>query len=69
MDTTERPDKSVPIRVPAELDDQLETAAKATRLSKQALMRLSMEKGLELVVRALTLSPEQITRAEDSVAA
>ncbi len=52
--------KAVPLRMPAELDDRFEAASGRTSLPKQVLMRLSMEKGLEMVERALSLSAEQI---------
>lgn len=60
---------TVPVSVPAELNELLDEAVEKTRLSKQALMRLSMEKGLELVVKALALTPEQIARATEPEAA
>lgn len=69
--TEKKPDRSVPLRVPAELDDRIEAARETTKLSKQDLMRLSMDRGLDLVVAALSLTPQQIAdaqRAEASAA-
>jgi predicted DNA-binding protein len=71
MDSTMTKNKTttVPLSLPAELNQQLDEAAAVTHLTKQALMRLSIERGLEQVLKALALTPEQIARATDDEAA
>ncbi len=54
--------------MPATLDKIMTEGAAATGLSKAAFMRLSMEKGAELVVRAMTMTPEQIMKATEEPA-
>jgi hypothetical protein len=45
---------NVPLRVPRDLDDRLKAASDETHVSKQDLMRLSIERGLESLLAALT---------------
>lgn len=45
---------NVPLRVPRDLDDRLKAASDETHVSKQDLMRLSIERGLESLLQALT---------------
>lgn len=42
------------LRLDDELNDELETAMQATRLSKSDLARLSIERGLKIVLKQLT---------------
>lgn len=67
MDAKEprEPATSFPLRMPKSLDDKMSEGAERTRLSKSDFMRLSMEKGAELVVRAMTMTPEQIMKATE----
>lgn len=45
--------QNVPVRVPADLNEQIDEAARVTKLSKQDVMRLSMERGLKILVAQL----------------
>ena len=45
---------SVPVRMSAELDNAIETAAGKVKLSKQDTMRLAIERGLDVLVAQLT---------------
>ena len=58
QEKAKRPEgKNVPLRVPDELAEQIDEAARATKLSKQDVMRLSMERGLGILVKQLTAAP------------
>jgi hypothetical protein len=45
---------SVPVRMSAELENAIETAAGKVKLSKQDTMRLAIERGLDVLVAQLT---------------
>lgn len=45
---------NVPLAMPAELDARITEAARRVKLSKQDTMRLSLERGLDVLVRQLT---------------
>ena len=45
---------NVPLRISRDLDDRLKAASDETHVSKQDLMRLSIERGLEPLLVALT---------------
>jgi tetrahydromethanopterin S-methyltransferase subunit A len=50
-----RPEKVVvPITLSRELEDKIIKASAAVKLSKQDTMRLSMERGIEILVKQLT---------------
>lgn len=53
-DTQGRTHVSVPVRVPVDLDNRITEASSTTRLAKQDVMRLSMERGLDILVAQLT---------------
>lgn len=46
---------SVPVRMPAELDVLITDTAEAVKLSKQDTIRLSLERGLEILKRQLAM--------------
>lgn len=48
---TKRP---VPISMPAELEARIETTSTLVKLSKQDVMRLSMERGIDVLIAQLT---------------
>jgi hypothetical protein len=48
---------SIPVRLPAALDEQIEEASRVIGLSKQDTMRLSLERGLK-VLTAQLLAPQ-----------
>jgi hypothetical protein len=50
----------VPLSMPAELDVLITTTAAEVKLSKQDTMRLSLERGLPILKRLLTMSPEAV---------
>lgn len=53
---TDRPERpaSISIRVPRDLEDKIDEAAVKTRLAKQDVMRLGLERGIEVLVAQLT---------------
>ena len=51
---------SFPLRMPKTLDEMMGEGAKKTGLSKSDFMRLSMQRGAEMLVKALSLTPEQL---------
>lgn len=54
----QRPENvSIPLRMPAALADRIGEASKKTQLAKQDVMRLSLERGLDILVEQLTGSP------------
>lgn len=53
----EIPKKSIPVRLSADLEQKIEAAAEQVKLSKQDVMRLSLERGLEVLIRQLTSEP------------
>lgn len=55
--------KNVPVRIPVDLDTQIEKAAEKTGLNKQQVMRLSMERGLSVLVAQLTGQPLEAASA------
>lgn len=57
----DRPERtSFPLRMPRELDKLMAEGAQKTGLSKSDFMRLSMARGAEWLLKALTLTPEQL---------
>lgn len=44
---------SVPVRLSTELDAKIDQASRSTNLSKQDVMRLSLERGLKVLVSQL----------------
>lgn len=53
-------DVNIPLRLPKALDDRIEDARTATGIrSKQEIMRLSMERGLPILIAQLTSSIAQ----------
>lgn len=61
---TKRPGHiSVPVRMPSDLDDLIEQAGERTGLSKQDVMRLSLDRGLDILVEQLTGKPLRETEA------
>ena len=53
-----RPDGvSVPLRMPAELDQKIEAAAEQVKLSKADTMRLALDRGLDVLIAQLTTPP------------
>lgn len=46
---------SIPVRMPVELDDLITTTAEQVKLSKQDTIRLSVERGLEILKRQLAM--------------
>jgi hypothetical protein len=50
----------VPLSMPAELDALIATTAAEVKLSKQDTMRLSLERGLPILKRLLTMNPESL---------
>jgi hypothetical protein len=48
---------SVPVHMPAELQEKIESAAGQVRLSKQDVMRLAIERGLDVLITQLTTVP------------
>ncbi len=44
---------SVPVRLSPDLDAKIDEASRATNLSKQDVMRLSLERGLKVLVTQL----------------
>lgn len=57
---------SFPLRMPNTLDQAMAEGAKKTGLSKSDFMRLSMQRGAELLVKALSLSAEQLANIPDA---
>ena len=55
--------KPTPLNLPADLDDAITATATELRLSKQDTMRLSIERGLPVLLRAL--QPDRITSSDD----
>lgn len=49
--------RNVPVRMPADLDELIEKAKEKTGLAKQDVMRLSLDRGLDILVEQLTGSP------------
>lgn len=50
----------VPLSMPAELDTLITTTAAEVKLSKQDTMRLSLERGLPILKRLLTMTSETV---------
>lgn len=50
----------VPLSMPAELDVLITNTAAEVKLSKQDTMRLSLERGLPILKRLLTMAPETV---------
>ena len=57
---------SFPLRMPKTLDQAMAEGAEKTGLSKSDFMRLSMQRGAELLVKALSLSAEQLANIPDN---
>lgn len=57
---------NVPVSLPAELDGLIEKAGERTGLSKQDVMRLSLDRGIDILVEQLTGKP---LREPEAVAA
>jgi hypothetical protein len=53
----------VPLSMPAELDTLITTTAAEVKLSKQDTMRLSMERGLPILKRLLTMPADAVEAA------
>ena len=51
--------RSVPISMPDDLEEKIEAAAEQVKLSKQDVMRLSMERGLPVLLAQLAGTTEQ----------
>jgi hypothetical protein len=49
--------RPVPLSMPEELEVKIEAAAAQIKLSKQDVMRLSMERGLDVLIAQLTGTP------------
>ena len=49
---------NVPVRMPKALSKKVNETSERLHLSKQDTMRLSMERGLEILERQLTTSPQ-----------
>lgn len=47
----------VPLRMSAELEAKVESASEKVNLSKQDVMRLAIERGLEVLITQLTTPP------------
>lgn len=58
--------RNVPLRMPADLDDLIERAKEKTGLAKQDVMRLSLDRGIDILVEQLTGKP---LREQEAVAA
>lgn len=52
--TTKKDRITVPLSMPPALDEKIEEAARRVGLSKQDTMRLSMERGLSVLISQLT---------------
>lgn len=61
--------RNVPLRMTADLDDLIERAKEKTGLSKQDVMRLSLNRGLDILVEQLTGKREFIARWHQSTPA
>lgn len=57
---------SVPIRMPATLETKITEATAKTGLAKQDVMRLSLERGIDILIAQLTSRPAM---AADAAAA
>ena len=51
---TINPDQIISIRIPNELIEKAEAAAKATGLKKADVLRLSFDRGIEILIAQLT---------------
>lgn len=59
QETSRRPEMvNVPVRMPKALSKKVNETSERLHLSKQDTMRLSMERGLEILERQLTSKPE-----------
>ena len=47
----------VPLRMPADLDAKVDAASARTKLSKQDVMRLALERGIDVLIAQLTTPP------------
>lgn len=68
MDKDKRPKSQpetvrVPLSMPAELDELITSTAAEVKLSKQDTMRLSLERGLPILKRLLTMTPGAVDAA------
>lgn len=55
-----QPANVMTLRLDPELEGELEAAQETTKLSKSDLARLSIERGLKIVLRQLTMTPESM---------
>ena len=60
MDKKKKPERpasgfvSVPLRLSSELEEKIAKASEKTKLAKQDVMRLSLERGIDILVDQLT---------------
>jgi predicted DNA-binding protein len=59
-------DHIISIRVPSDLNEKTENAAKATGLKKSDVIRLSIDRGVDILIAQLSAAPAEIIQGGEA---